>query len=322
MDLNPGMATRPNEHAASDPELSRFGRYLTAERNVSPHTLAGYLSDLAQLVTSKWGATAEPPYAWREVSEGDARRFLIAFSGDGATAATVQRKLAAARTFCRFLQREEVILDNPFSLLRGPRKAKTLPKVLSVEEIRRFLSCPERDFREGTLSELAFCRDTAIFEALYSTGCRISEMTVVRWGEIDFRRGTLIVTGKGSKDRLVILGRPALEALKRLRAKVAEADPSRADDAAPVFLSDRAERVTPRFVERRMKRYLAEAGLPTDLTPHKLRHSFATHLLDAGADLRSVQEMLGHASLSTTQVYTHVSVERLKDEYAKAHPRA
>ena len=130
------------------------------------------------------------------------------------------------------------------------------------------------------------------------------------------------MTGKGSKDRLVILGRPALEALRRLREMVESLDPALAQEKAAVFLSDRMGKLTPRFVERRMKRYLAEAGLPLDVTPHKLRHSFATHLLDAGADLRAVQEMLGHASLSTTQVYTHVSVERLRDEYAKAHPRA
>ena len=221
-----------------------------------------------------------------------------------------------------FLQREGEISDNPFALLRGPRKAKTLPKVLSVGDAERFLSQPARDFREGVLGEYAALRDTAIFESLYSTGCRISEMIAVKWGEIDFHRGTLIVTGKGSKDRLVILGKPALAALQRLRSAVCAKDPSLAADTADAFLSDRLARISARFVERRMKRYLAEAGLPADLTPHKLRHSFATHLLDAGADLRSVQEMLGHSSLSTTQIYTHVSVERLKDEYAKAHPRA
>ena len=144
----------------------------------------------------------------------------------------------------------------------------------------------------------------------------------MKWGEIDFRRGSVIVTGKGSKDRLVILGQPAVRALQRLRDQLGTRRADLADDAADVFLSDRLAKISARFVERRMKRYLAEAGLPADLSPHKLRHSFATHLLDAGADLRSVQEMLGHASLSTTQIYTHVSVERLKDEYAKFHPRA
>ena len=316
------MAPRPNRFAAEDPQLDRFVRYLLAERNVSENTRVGYLTDLAQLVSAKWGEDAPPPYDWKAFSENDARAYLVAFTKEGATATTVRRKLAAARTFCRFLQRSDVLIDNPFSLLKGPRKAKTLPKVLSAEDVRRFLSRPAADLQAGTLGEYPALRDTALFEALYSTGCRIGEMTPVKWKEIDFGRGTLIVTGKGSKDRLVILGAPARAALEKLRRKAAEIDPALADDAADVFLSDRLEKISSRFVERRMKRYLAEAGLPTDLTPHKLRHSFATHLLDAGADLRSVQEMLGHASLSTTQIYTHVSVERLKEEYAKAHPRA
>ena len=315
------MALKPNNQAAEDEEIARFLRYLAAERNASPHTLAGYLLDLGQLVTSRWGEDTAPPYAWRSLSDEDARQYLISFSSAGASPATIQRKLASARTFCRFLQRDEIVIDNPFSLLKGPRKPKTLPRILSVEEIGRFLACPMRDFKEGTMDELSALRDTALFESLYSTGCRISEMTAIRWGAIDFGRGTLVVTGKGSKDRLVILGRPALDALKRLRERMSETDASLAADDADVFLSER-RRITSRFAERRMKRYLAEAGLPTDVTPHKLRHSFATHLLDAGADLRSVQEMLGHASLSTTQIYTHVSVERLRDEYAKAHPRA
>ena len=316
------MAIRPNRRAAGDPELERFRRYLMAERNVAGHTLEGYAADLAQFAASKWGEEAAPPYPWKELGEDDARRFVLAFTKDGAKATTVRRKMAAARTFCRFLQREEILIDNPFSLLKGPRKAKTLPKVLSVEDVKRFLDRPAIDFREGTISEYAYLQDRAMFESLYSTGCRISEMTAVRWGEIDFGRGTLVVTGKGSKDRLVILGGPALAALRELREKTAAIDPALAEDGADVFRSNRMIRASSRFVERRMKRYLAEAGLPTDLTPHKLRHSFATHLLDAGADLRSVQEMLGHASLSTTQIYTHVSIERLRDEYAKAHPRA
>jgi len=316
------MGPRPNRSAASDPDVVRFVGYLLAERNVSENTRSGYLIDLSQLVSAKWGETAEPPYAWSTYGEADARSFLVSLSKAGATAVTVRRKLAAARTFCRFLQRDGKLLDNPFSLLKGPRKAKTLPRILSVEDVNRFLSRPQADFREKTLDEYACLRDTALFESLYSTGCRISEMTSVKWGEVDFGRGTLIVTGKGSKDRLVILGAPALEALWRLRAASAAKGARLAGESADVFLSDSGVRMSPRFAQRRMKRYLAEAGLPTDLTPHKLRHSFATHLLDAGADLRSVQEMLGHASLSTTQVYTHVSVERLKSEYARSHPRA
>ena len=316
------MGPRPNGRIASDPEIERFRRYLMAERNVAAHTLNGYIADLRQFVSAVWGPEAEPPYAWKDLDETHARNYILAFAKEGAKATTVLRKMAAARTFCRFLQREEIIFDNPFSLLKGPRKAKTLPRVLSVEDVRRFLERPAQDLKEGTIDEYSCLQDRAMFEALYSTGCRISEMTAAKWGEIDFARGTLVVTGKGSKERLVILGRPALAALRELRDKTTAIDPALAADGADVFRSKRMIRASSRYVERRMKRYLAEAGLPTDITPHKLRHSFATHLLDAGADLRSVQEMLGHASLSTTQIYTHVSIEHLRDEYAKTHPRA
>ena len=316
------MPPSPNKYAAADPRIDAFVRHLLAERNVAENTRIGYLQDLSQLVAAKFGPDAEPPYDWASLTEADARAYLVAFTRAGAEATTVRRKLAAARTFCRFLQRGGVLLDNPFGLLRGPRREKRLPKSLSVDDVTRFLSRPMEDFRAGTLDAYSACRDAAFFESLYSTGCRISEMAAVKWGEIDFGRGTIIVTGKGSKERLVILGRPALDALLRLRAKARELDPSLADDVADAFLSPTRRRISPRLMQRRMKTYLVEAGLPTDLTPHKLRHSFATHLLDAGADLRSVQEMLGHASLSTTQIYTHVSVERLKDAVAKAHPRA
>lgn len=306
----------------NDPAIERFERHLLSERGASPRTAEAYVSDLVQLAKSKWGEDREPPYPWADFSDSDAREHLVGRSRDGALAATLRRKLACARTFFRFLQLDGTLNDNPFSSLRGPRLAKTLPKVLSVSDIGKFLSRPRADFAEGTLGETECLRDLAIFESLYSTGCRISEITPVKWGEIDFSRGTLIVTGKGSKDRLVILGSRALQALDDLRTHLGSKDPSLAAPSAFVFPGVPGKCVSPRSVERRMKRYLVEAGLSADLTPHKLRHSFATHLLDAGADLRSVQEMLGHASLSTTQIYTHVSVERLKDEYMSSHPRA
>ena len=316
------MPLRPNRFAAEDPRIRRFAAYLAAERGASLHTSEGYAADLGQLVASKWGESAEPPFDWASFSEQDARRFVISFASEGAAAATVRRKLASARAFFRHLQREGVVRDNPFSLLHGPRMEKRLPKTLSVADIDRFLARPRADYEAGLIGEYSCARDAALFEVLYSTGCRISEVVSIAWEIVDFSRGCMIVTGKGSKDRLVIVGSRALAALEELRS-VAERRFSRPVlPSEPVFLSDRQEPVSPRFVERRMKRYLAEAGLPTDLSPHKLRHSFATHLLDAGADLRSVQEMLGHASISTTQIYTHVSVERLKDIYASSHPRA
>ena len=236
----------------SDPMAKRFEAYLSAERGMSPHTLEGYLSDVAQFADFRWGEATEPPFAWAEADERAARSFLAALAKDESTATTVRRKLSALRTFYRFLLREGGVNTNPFLTLKGPRKAKTLPKVLSVEDVARLIARPAADLKDGTAAAYPALRDTALLEFLYSTGCRISEAIAVKWGEIDFGRGSVIVTGKGSKDRLVILGRSALKALE---------------------------------------------------------------------DLRSVQEMLGHSSLSTTQIYTHVSVERLKDVYAKTHPR-
>lgn len=305
-----------------DAASEKFALYLAAERNLSGHTLDGYMADLKQFAHFCWPDVVEGDRAWGAAGQGEARHFLSELTKNGAGATTVRRKLAALRTFYRYLQREGEVVDNPFSMLKGPRKVKTLPKVLSIGDIQKFLDAPLKKFSDGRLGEFAALRDTAVFEFLYSTGCRISEAISVKWGDIDFSRGTLIVTGKGSKDRLVILGSKALAALLRLRDHLSAAGGALVLGDSHVFLSDRLEKASARFIERRMKMYLREAGLPEDLSPHKLRHSFATHLLDAGADLRSVQEMLGHASLSTTQIYTHVSVERLKDEYAKAHPRS
>ena len=307
----------------NDQLVQGFEAYLSAERNASVHTVEGYLADVFQFGRALRGDSSVDGYSnWLAATDSDARRFLASLTADGASPTTVRRKLAANRTFYRFLQREGVVKDNPFALLKGPRRAKTLPKTLSVSDLEAFLSRPTADFRDKLIGRYAALRDTAVFETLYSTGCRISEVLAITWKEIGWRDGTVIVTGKGRKDRLVILGARAVEALRKLRACVNSERPDRGGPDAQVFLSDRFDRLSARFVERRMKRYLAEANLPTDLSPHKLRHSFATHLLDAGADLRSVQEMLGHASLSTTQIYTHVSVEHLKNQYAKAHPRA
>ena len=316
------MPAKTNPETADDPLAKGFETWLVAERSVTENTRIGYLSDLAQFAAVIWGDGAKPPFAWTKVQDADARRFLTALSKDGASASTLQRKLASLRTFYRHLQREGHVIDNPFSMLRGPRKAKSVPRTLSAQEVELFLEQPHRDYRNKTITLLQYLRDVAMFEFLYSTGCRIGEAIAVKWGMIGWRDGRVIVTGKGRKDRLVILGSKALEALRKLRDFMTETRSDLAEDLADVFLGERLGKISARLVERRMKRYLAEAGLPADLSPHKLRHSFATHLLDAGADLRSVQEMLGHASLSTTQVYTHVSIGRLQDAYRLAHPRA
>lgn len=315
------MFPKPNSSAVGDPQVGGFETYLLAERNASENTRGGYICDIAQFVAFIWKA-AMPPYEWGSVRDADARRFLSELAKSGATATTIRRKLASLRTFFRHMQKTGAIIDNPFVMLHGPKAAKNIPRTLSVADIDNLIAQPYKDYRAKLINSFVFARDVAMFEFLYSTGCRISEAISVKWGMIGWHDGRVVVTGKGRKDRLVILGSKALAALSRLKSEMQSKDPSSVGMDADVFLSDRKEKISARFVERRMKKYLAEAGLPTDLSPHKLRHSFATHLLDAGADLRSVQEMLGHSSLSTTQIYTHVSIGRLQDAYAKAHPRA
>ena len=315
------MSQNQSPDRPKDPSAASFEAYLLAERNASMHTLEGYMADIQQFAAFLW-KDAMLPYQWKDVRDSDARRFIAELSKGGARATTVRRKIASLRTFFRHLQRTQSLIDNPFSFLHGPKSAKTVPRTLSATDIERFLAQPLKDFKAKTLDRFGYLRDTAMFEFLYSTGCRISEAIAVKWGMIGWRDGRVIVTGKGRKDRLVILGSKALNALSRLRNDMELRNPSLVDDSADVFLSDRREKISARFVERHMKRYLAEAGLPTDLSPHKLRHSFATHLLDAGADLRSVQEMLGHASLSTTQIYTHVDTARFGEIHRRCHPRA
>ena len=310
--------------------MGRFRTFLLGERNASERTVANYEMDIAQFAAFKWDPGAEGPFDWASATPSDARSFLMAFAREEACATTTRRKLASLRSFFRFLVREGAVAANPFSGLRGPKLPKPLPKVLSAEEVARFLAAPGQEFarrqkERQTLSPqetYAYARDTALFEMLYSTGCRISEAVSLTWGQINFETGGVIVTGKGSKQRLCLLGKPARKALRTLRVTAAALFADGGAPATNAFLNERGAVFRPREAQRRMKKWLAAADLPADLTPHKLRHSFATHLLDAGADLRSVQEMLGHSSLATTQIYTHVSVEHLKDEYMKAHPRA
>lgn len=322
----------PNRRdVGADGAVLRFVRYLRAERNASEHTVAGYVQDIGQFAAFVWPSEGSgPPFEWRAAGRDQARSFLAAFHRSGWSPRTTRRKLASVRTFYRFLERERVVGANPFAGLRGPRTGRRLPAVLSEREVLALLASPlraleQRRGRRGGVppaAEYAAWRDAAVFEVLYSTGCRVSEIAALTWREIDFEQGTTVVEGKGRKQRLCVLGEPACQALRELRARAAVLWPGLDGPAAPLFLNLRGGPLTTRAIELQMKRWLRAADLPPELTPHKLRHSFATHLLDAGADLRSVQQMLGHASLSTTQIYTHVSVARLKEEYGKAHPRA
>ena len=324
--------SEPAKAPVNDPALEQFVRYLEAERNASHHTVDNYVMDIGQFIVLQWGTDKAPPFPWKEVDRFGARKFLVSFQKAGSKATTTRRKLASLRSFFKFLMREELVKANPFSAVVLPKKPRNLPKVLSVEEVGRLLDAPLKggagEPEEGESSTIwhdyAIARDVAILEVLYSAGVRVSELTSLEDGQVDLLSGTTRVRGKGKKERLCPLGTPACRALRKaleLR-DLFWATLGKSGRIPAVFLNKHGGRLTPRSVERLMKKHLHTAGLNPDMSPHALRHSFATHLLDAGADLRSVQELLGHANLSTTQIYTHVSIERLKEVYDKAHPRA
>ena len=315
-----------------DPCIEHFVQYLEGEKNASGHTVSNYLIDIRQYCEIIWGEDARPPYNWREADRFSARKFLVFFQKLELAPTTTGRKLSALRSFYKFLMREEYVDLNPFSGLNLPKKGSYLPQILSVSEIGKLLDAPAKYAETQETKnpkirlwrEYMVARDAAILELLYSTGMRINELATLPEERVDLLSGVARVRGKGKKERLCPLGSPAIRTLMKnleLRENVWLLE-GKKDARSPVFLNKNGGPISPRSIERLMKKYVLFSGLNAELTPHSLRHSFATHLLDAGADLRSVQELLGHASLSTTQIYTHVSVERLKEVYQLAHPRA
>jgi integrase/recombinase XerC len=326
-----GVADTLPPELLADPWVTQFVQHLTAERNASAHTVAGYLQDLAQFVAMAWPPPqVRPPYPWRAPDRAVARAFLVQFAKAGAAPATTRRKLSSLRAFYKFLEREELLAINPFGGLRGPRLVRRLPQILTVTQVQTLLEAPVRVLAEGEraggraepVAVYAAVRDAAFLEVLYSTGARVSEVAGLTRRQVDLLGAAVRVRGKGKKERLCALGRPSILALEKALELSELLWPESQRDASAIFLNLQGGALTVRSMERNMKKWLVAAGLPAALTPHKLRHSFATHLLDAGADLRSVQELLGHASLTTTQIYTQVSVERLKEIYRHAHPRA
>jgi integrase/recombinase XerC len=299
--------------------LEDFLRYLRVERQMSPHTLRSYGLDIGQFLEFYRSRPGNPDL--REVAYPDLRAFL-AQALKGRRKATVARKLSALRTFCKYLQRQGVLAGNPARLAPSPKLEKPLPHFLSVDEAFHLL---------GSCGGDAFgaCRDRAILEVFYSGGLRLSELAGLDLGDLDLDQGVLRVWGKGGKERLAFLGKPAREALatylarrRPLAAKTAVAARTEAPQAAPLFLNRRGGRLSSRSVARLVGKWARLAGLSQALTPHGLRHSFATHLLEGRADLRTVQELLGHASISSTQRYLHTDLDYLMEEYDKAHPRS
>jgi integrase/recombinase XerC len=288
--------------------IDRFQQFLTVERNLSPHTCAAYLRDLAEFRAFLAGTGGDEADLGK-VDHLLLRRYLAELHKRNQRT-SIARKLSTLRTFFRYLVREGLHSTNPAENVATPKRNRYLPKTLSVDEATTLL---ERGHGHTVLA----LRDRAMLELLYSSGLRVSELTGLDVGGIDLRENLVRVLGKGRKERIVPVGSKAQAAL----LTYLEARGSVGDDQ-PLFVNHRGGRLTPRSVQRHLKTQLIRSGVLKDISPHALRHSFATHLLDGGADLRAIQELLGHASLSTTQRYTQVSVDQLMAVYDKAHPRS
>lgn len=296
-------------------ELARFLQYLRVERNASELTLKSYREDLealADYLAEACGGRVPSPSA---ITVLELRGYVAALTEAGYAKTTISRRLASMRSFFRFGQREGWVETNPAKPLRNPRKPRSLPHFLSTDEIGRLLAAPSNDSTLGL-------RDRAILETMYSAGLRVSEVVSLSDGDLDFEKGVARVRGKGKRERLAPIGSYAIEALAAWLARRKLHAQEQAGVASPVFVNRFGRRLSTRSVARMLEKYLRQAGLDLRTSPHSLRHSFATHLLDRGADIRSVQELLGHQSLVTTQIYTHVSTSALRDAYEKAHPRA
>ncbi len=311
----PEAAAGPATSASMEGLIADFLAYLELERGLSRNTLAAYRSDLLQ-----FGAFLEDrEIVATEVTHGELAAFMSQL-GASAAASTLARKLACLRSFYRHLRREGTIEYDPTAELRGPRKPQRLPRVLSREEVAQLLSLPSG---VGPLE----LRDRALLEVMYACGLRASEAVALELADIDLEEGLLCARGKGSKERIVPIGRQAVVALEAYCASARPGLVMLRGGAAVgaqtrLFVNSRGAVLTRQGLYKIVQGYARRAGLSDRMSPHTLRHSFATHLLAGGCDLRSLQEMLGHADLSTTQVYTHLSAERLKDVYFNAHPRA
>lgn len=292
-------------------ELERFLTYLVAEKNASPHTLDKYRREIQQFLSF---LEAQGIQDWADVDRLLLRRYMAWLNSKGYVKASVSRRLSELRSFGRFLLREGIVSYNPFRSVSLPKVPKYLPVPLSVPETVVLLSAPDTSTPQGL-------RDRAILEVLYSGGLRVSELVGLNLTDLDWQRGELLVWGKGAKERIALLGKPAMLALQ---AYVEYSRPQFLQGTATnaLFLNRFGGRLTARSVMIMLKKYSRMVGLEKKVTPHTLRHTFATHLLDGGADLRSVQELLGHARLTTTQVYTHVSQSRAREVYLRAHPLA
>ena len=288
-----------------------FFDFMATERSASPRTLGNYRDALATYV--KWRGDAFQ--GWRQCKDDEFRDYLFDLMKQGFKRSTIRLRFAAIRSFYKFLVLRSGLGRSPIAAVQLPKTERSLPVVLSIAQIDQLLSIPLKLEPDPKSPPWLRLRDAAILELFYSCGLRISELLAINVADIDFIGETLRVMGKGSKERIVPIGSPAVNAIQRYRQDAAIS-------SGPLFLSKRRTRITQQAIHQLLKKYLRHSDIPFEISPHKLRHSFATHMLDAGADLRSVQSLLGHASLSTTQIYTHVTKDRIRKAYDDAHPRA
>jgi len=296
--------------------IRSYLRHIHLNENCSPETVRAYGSDLREFRTFLEhaigrGGRLDP----KKIDRLAIREFLGELHRRGSKRSTVARKLAAIRSLFRYLKREGIVALNPAASLATPRQERRLPRQLSVGEMTHLVEMPDASTPLGS-------RDRAILELLYASGVRVSELTSLELDDLDLGEGMMRVLGKGRKERMVPVGSKAVTAVRAYRRRRADLEPRPGSGKDALFLNFRGTRLNARSVRRIVNRYIRACAIERKVSPHTLRHSFATHLLDAGADLRSIQELLGHASLSTTQRYTHVSTERLLKTYGKTHPRA
>ena len=291
-----------------DPLAEEFLRYLAVERNVSPRTLKAYRQSLE-------GFRAANQTPWKKCTADNFRDYLFAIMKRGQARSYVRLQFSALRAFYKFLVDRKKLRRDPVRELQLPKIDKKLPLVLTRQQIDELLAAPLKIEKNRAAPKWMPLRDVAVMELFYSSGLRLGELASLDVQDVDLYTESVRVFGKGRKERVCPIGAPALEAIQKYRAAANV-------HSGPLFINKARKRISPRSIWLILKRYLRHTSIPISISPHKLRHSFATHMLDRGADLRSVQALLGHASLSTTQIYTHVTVERLKKAYADAHPRA
>ena len=315
----------PNQNSLSSTDWpEQFFLFLSNEKDASVYTQRNYQQALNEF--EQWYRdTNESPVRWGQLERNDFRLFLRQLGRKELSQAAIRLRFSALNSFYKFLMRRGLVESSPVKGVTLPKPAKRLPQFLTIDQMNALLDAPMRELsaKDGTkrkVSQVPSLRDRAILETIYSCGLRIGEICRMLAGEIEPDDLVVNVHGKGKKERQVPIGRAAVEAIRLYWERLAK--PPTLDE--PVFFASEKKRsaIYPRLVQLRLKKYLTVCGLDPTLTPHKLRHSYATHMLDAGADLRSVQEMLGHANLTTTQVYTHVTTERIKQAYDEAHPRA